>query len=93
MPLGQSMPPTYVFWPERPCDRLDLAVRFHTDRLSQLVWRVSDVFHRDADELQPGPDRLTVDYVGEVATSLSGRGRAGVTASGGNRDPWPCGFR
>jgi hypothetical protein len=70
VPLGQLMSPTYVFWPERPCDRFDLIVRFHPDRLPRLVWRVADVFHRDADELEPGPERLSVDYVGEVSTSF-----------------------
>lgn len=70
VPLGQPMPPTFVFWPERPCDRFDLVVRFHPDRLPRLVWRVSDVFHRDADELEPGSDKLAIDYVGEVAASF-----------------------
>jgi len=70
VPLGQQIPPTYVFWPERPCDRFDLVVRFHPDRLPRLVWRVSDVFHRDADELEPGSEKLTIDYVGEVTTSF-----------------------
>src|SRR5215470_3777154 len=70
VPLGQPMPPTYVFWPERPCDRFDLVVRFHPDRLPRMVWRVSDVFHRDADELEPGPEQLSVDYAGEVYTSF-----------------------
>jgi hypothetical protein len=70
VPLGQQIPPTYVFWPERPCDRFDLVVRFHPDRLPQLVWRVADVFHRDADELEPGPDLLRVDCIGEVSASF-----------------------
>lgn len=70
VPQGQSMRPTYVFWPERRCDRFDLVVRFDPERMPRLVWRVHDVFHRDADEIEPGPDLLTLDSVGEVAVSF-----------------------
>lgn len=69
VPLGQQMPPTYVFWPKQPCDRFDLVVRFHQDRLPRLVWRVSDAFHLDGYD-EPGPDRLRVDNAGEVSTSF-----------------------
>ncbi|WP_216209862.1 hypothetical protein [Amycolatopsis aidingensis] len=71
IPQGQAMRPTYVFWPERRCERFDLVIRFGLERIPEAVWRLSDVFHRDADEGEPGADQLTVNGVGEVAASFT----------------------
>lgn len=70
VPYGQPMRPTYVFWPERRCERFDLTVRFDSEHPPKRVWRVRDVFHRDADEIEPGSDLLTPDAIGEVAVSF-----------------------
>ncbi|HEX3787216.1 MAG TPA: hypothetical protein VHW44_05095 [Pseudonocardiaceae bacterium] len=70
VPQGQPMRPTYVFWPERRCERFDLTVRFDPAHLPRQVWRVNAVFHRDADEIEPGPDQLIVNGIGEVSASF-----------------------
>jgi hypothetical protein len=69
IPRGQTMPPTYVFWPERRCEQFNLVVRFGTP--PQEVWRVNGAFHRDVDDIQPGPDTLAVDNVGEARTAFT----------------------
>ncbi|GAB3491301.1 hypothetical protein [Amycolatopsis cihanbeyliensis] len=71
IPQGQVMRPTYVFWPERRCERFDLVIRFGLRQPPETVWRLSDVFHRDADDCEPGSDLLTVNGVGEVAASFT----------------------
>jgi hypothetical protein len=69
IPRGQSMKPTYVFWPERRCEQFNLVVRFGT--APQAVWQVSDAFHRDVDDIEPGPGTLTVDNVGEAKAAFT----------------------
>jgi hypothetical protein len=71
VPRGQPMRPTYVFWPERRCERFELVIRFATDRPPTSVWRVDNAFHRDADDIDPGPDMLTVNDVGEVQATFT----------------------
>lgn len=89
VPVGQPMRPTYVFWPERRCERFRLVVRFPRDGGPADVWRVDGAFHRDADDLTPGDDRLAVNEIGEVEVDFphprEGRGygvqwRDGATA-------------
>ncbi len=70
VPRGQSMRPTYVFWPERACDRFRLVVRFPTDDPPAALWRVDGAFHRDIDDLAEGSDLLTVNGIGEVDVSF-----------------------
>jgi hypothetical protein len=71
VPRGQPMRPTYVFWPERRCEVFDLVVRFATDRPPQAVWKVADVFHRDADDMEPTDDLLALNGVGEVHATFT----------------------
>jgi hypothetical protein len=66
LPLGQPMRPTYVFWPERHCERFHLVVRFPRHRPPETVWRVDGAFHRDTDDLLPTDDRLTPNAIGEI---------------------------
>lgn len=71
VPPGQPMRPTYVFWPERRCERFDLTTQFDPRRPPSLVWRVNDAFHRDTDDLAPSSDLLTVDGAGRIAVSFT----------------------
>jgi hypothetical protein len=71
IPPGQAMRPTYVFWPERRCDVFNLTIRFATDHLPRAVWRVRDVFHRDADDMLPTEDLLTVNSTGSVHATFN----------------------
>jgi hypothetical protein len=70
VPRGQAMRPTYVFWPERRCEQFNLVIRFDRESQPRTIWQVTKAFHRDTDELEPGPDRLTVDNIGEVRASF-----------------------
>ncbi len=71
VPLGQQMRPTYVFWPERPCSRFSLVVRFPTEAPPASVWRVDGAFHRDTDDLVVGPDLLALNGIGEVEVAFA----------------------
>jgi len=66
VPRGQSMRPTYVFWPERPCDRFRLVARFSLEDPPAALWRVDGAFHRDIDDLAEGSDLLALNGIGEV---------------------------
>jgi hypothetical protein len=70
IPRGQAMRPTYVYWPERRCERFNLVVRFPTSAVPQAVWQVSGAFHRDVDDIEPGPDPLAVDNIGEARAAF-----------------------
>ena len=70
VPRGQQMRPTYVFWPERPCERFSLVVRFPQEDPPAAVWRVDGAFHRDIDDLGQGQDLLPVNGIGEVEISF-----------------------
>jgi len=43
--------------------RFDLVVRFRPDRLRSWSGECPNVFYRDADELEPGTEQLSVDNV------------------------------
>ncbi|MGW6932229.1 hypothetical protein ACWGE0_19390 [Lentzea sp. NPDC054927] len=70
VPRGQSMRPTYVFWPERMCESFRLRVRFDRDDLPDSVWRVEEALARDTDDLTPWPRKLPVDEIGEIDVSF-----------------------
>ena len=70
VPRGQSMRPTYVFWPERLCESFRLRVRFDRDDLPTSVWRVDEALARDTDDLTPWPDKLALDEIGEIDVSF-----------------------
>ncbi|GAA3839795.1 hypothetical protein GCM10022243_02720 [Saccharothrix violaceirubra] len=70
VPVGQAMRPTYVFWPERRCERFRLVVRFPRHDLPGDVWRVDGALHRDTDDLRPGVNRLAVNDIGEVEVNF-----------------------
>ncbi|MBB5959574.1 hypothetical protein FHS29_006195 [Saccharothrix tamanrassetensis] len=72
VPEGQPMRPTYVFWPERPCDHFNLVVRFPSTALPASVWRVDGAFHRDIDDLAEGRDLVRPNGIGEVEVDFSG---------------------
>lgn len=71
VPLGQQMRPSYMFWPERPCRRFSLVVRFPTERPPSSVWRVDEAFHRDSDDLAVGPNLLAPNGIGEVEVAFA----------------------
>lgn len=71
VPNGQSMSPTYVFWPERRCERFRLVARFGRWAVPSAVWRVDHVFHRDADEIGTGREFVPVDSFGEVHATFA----------------------
>jgi hypothetical protein len=68
---GQPMRPTYVFWPERPCEFFTLIVRFANNNRPREVWRVHDVFHRDSDDMIPTDDIVPVNKAGEAHASFT----------------------
>jgi hypothetical protein len=70
VPRGQPMRPSYVFWPERQCDRFRLVARFPADGPPAALWRVDGAFHRDIDDLTEGGDLLSVNGIGEVEVSF-----------------------
>lgn len=78
LPPGQLMRSHYVFVPERLCEVFELRVRFDPKHLPSQIWRVTEVFHRDIDEQQPGEDVLVPDGVGEISVAfddmIDGRG-------------------
>lgn len=71
VPLGQQMRPTYMFWPERPCNRFSLVVRFPPEAPPSSVWRVDGAFHRDSDDLAEGPHLLAPNGIGEVEVAFA----------------------
>lgn len=71
VPDGRRMLPRYVFWPERRCERFRLVARFGQRALPSAVWRVDHVFHRDADEIDTGRERIAVDGFGEVHATFA----------------------
>jgi hypothetical protein len=71
VPAGDEMQPTYVFWPDRRCERFDLVIRFDPTRLPDKIWRVNAAFHRDADDGVPTTDLLALDEVNEVSVSFT----------------------
>ncbi|NGY60851.1 helix-turn-helix domain-containing protein [Lentzea sp. NEAU-D13] len=71
LPHGQPMSPQFVLWPERPCERFQLVARFGEQTMPSDVWRVDHVFHRNADEIDSGHDRLAVNSFGEVLVSFT----------------------
>lgn len=86
IPPSQPMRPHYVFVPSRRCDTFDLRVRFDQDHPPNLVWRVSDAFHRAIDDAEPTDDLLNVDAAGEVRVRFHGLSTAlgyGVQWRGG----------
>jgi hypothetical protein len=66
VPDDQPMRDHYVFFPDRECDEFVLRIRFAPERLPALIWRMSDVFHREVDDDQPTEPLLSVDGAGEV---------------------------
>jgi len=48
-----------------PCDRLDLRVRFHRDRLPRTVRLLRRAFQRDIDDVVPPAEEVPIDHAGE----------------------------
>jgi hypothetical protein len=72
VPEGQPMREHYVFQPLTPCVRCTVRLRFPPDRAPRHVWRLDGVPPRAVDDRAPGPDRLHLDGVGEVASTFDG---------------------
>lgn len=70
VPEEQLMRTHYVFFPDRRCEKFELRIRFAPDRIPALIWRVTEVFHRDVDENQPTEDILSIDGAGEISLSF-----------------------
>lgn len=70
VPEDQPMRTHYVFFPDRRCEEFDLRIRFAPDRRPKLIWRVTEVFHRDVDDLVPNDDVLVLDDAGEIHLSF-----------------------
>jgi hypothetical protein len=66
VPDEQLMRPHYVVVPDRRYDEFELRIRFAPGRAPGLIWRVSDVFHRELDDARPTDDVLVVDGAGEL---------------------------
>ncbi|HEX3592628.1 MAG TPA: hypothetical protein VHV74_23640 [Pseudonocardiaceae bacterium] len=71
VPEDQPMATHYVLLPDRRCDEFHLRVRFDREKPPAMVWRVTEVFHRELDEHRPSEDLLTVDEVGEVSVTFT----------------------
>ena len=66
IPAGQRMAPHYVVQPLRPCEKLDLIIRFDPERMPDAVYRVDGLPPRMVDS-SPGRDALAeVNRLGEV---------------------------
>ncbi len=70
IPDAQLMRTHYVFFPDRRCEEFDLRIRFPLDNIPRLIWRVSEVFHRDVDENRPTDELLRADDVGEITLNF-----------------------
>lgn len=70
VPDEQPMRDHYVFFPDRECDEFVLRVRFAPDRIPGLIWRMSDVFHREVDDDSPTETILAPDRAGEINLSF-----------------------
>lgn len=66
----QQMRRHYVMFPDRRCEEFTVRVRFDPEHMPKKVWRVSEVFHRDVDDMVAPETLLTIDKAGEINLSF-----------------------